>query len=465
MRIACISLAGSALYVAGEVNGAAQLRPSAVGALFSVTAVAGALALLAVALVGTGYGDARAPAHRSLVTPMRLTYVLLSALALLGLAWLRGIPYPPLHDATPYHNDAIALNECAARSVLDGEDPYRQLSIFRCYAERGIGADRTTPVKRGAFVDVDIYPSEEQMDAAWDADRRRLAQCIGCSAFVPPAEFVWRPSYPALSIALILPLVALGWDPSALYVLCLLAAMALIVARAPASARVFILTGLLAAVSLTAFTVGGSADPLYALPLVSAWMWRERRWSAVALGIAASVKQLAWPFAAFYVLQVAAQHGWREAGRRAAIAVALFGLVNAPFVAWDAGAWAAGILTPVAEPLFPRGAGLVFLSTNGVLPLLPASAYLALGSIAAVGVILLAWWCRRGSPEIGIVLAMVPLYFAWRSLFSYFFLLPLFAFAAVARMPLGELLPAAARTAGAVTFLAMPAPSGRGAQK
>jgi uncharacterized membrane protein len=287
-----------------------------------------------------------------------------------------------------------------------------------------------------------------------------MAQCLGCLiAIVPPDfPFVWRPSYPALSFLLIAPWVALGWDSGVLYVLCLLAAMALVLVRAPASARPYLLTGLLAAVSLIAFTVGGSADLLYALPLVAAWLWRERRWSAVALGVACAVKQLAWPFALFYLLQVATRDGWREGARRAAIAAGVFALANGPFILWNAQAWWLGIVTPIAEPMFPRGTGLVFLSTTGALPLFPAAAYAFLEAVAAVAVIALAWRKRHTSPELGVVLAMVPLFFAWRSLFSYFFLLPLFAAAGVARMPLGELEPATARAAGAVTVVAMPAP-------
>lgn len=459
LRVAAIAVAGALLYEAGAVDAAVQLRPSGAGGVFTALAVAAALALLAVAATGTGRGDALVPASPGLVAPMRATFLLVSALALFGLAWLRGIPYPPVHDATTYHNDAIALNECAAQALRGGEDPYQKLSLFACYDERMIGPDRTTPLRRGAFADTLIYPGEEQLDAAWADDQRQVAQCIGCLELLPPAEFVWRPSYPALSILLILPWVALGWDVNVLYVLCLVAAMALVLVRAPASSRAFLLTALLAAASVTAFTVGGSADLLYALPLVAAFLWRERRWSALALGVAAAVKQLAWPFAAMYLLQVAAERGWREAARRAGIAAALFAVANAPFVLWDAQAWASGILTPVAEPMFPRGAGLVILSTTGVLPLLPSSLYLALEALAGVAVVAVAWRTRRSSPELAAVLAMVPLYFAWRSLFSYFFLLPLFAAAAVARMPTGELDADAAREAGALTVLAMPAPA------
>lgn len=447
-RIAAVAVAGATLYEAGLVHGLVQMRPSREGALFVTLAIAAAVVLLAVALLGTGRGEATARPPERYRLPSRAAWAFVAVMAMVGLAWLGGVPAPAVHDGTPYHNDAIALNECAAGLVLEGRNPYARLDLFACYGERGLGPDRTTPLARGLLGGVEIYPSEEQLDEVW-AIRSREGR--------PPPEFVWRPSYPALSILPLVPFAAFGWDTNALYIGCLLAAMALVIARAAPGLRPFVLTGMLAAASLTAFTVGGSADPLYALPLAAAWLWRERRWSAIALGASMSVKQLSWPFVPFYLIQVVATHGAGEAARRLALAAGVFAVTNLPFVIWDAPAWLAGILTPVAEPMFPRGAGLVFLATNGALPLLPSSAYLALEVLAAVAALALAWRARRSSPELGVVLAMVPLFFAWRSLFSYFYLLPLFAFAGIARMPTGDLAPEAARAAGAFTFLAEPA--------
>ena len=75
-----------------------------------------------------------------------------------------------------------------------------------------------------------------------------------------------------------------------------------------------------------------------------------------------------------------------------------------------------------------------------------------------------AHWCvsrpralAADEPRLGVVVALVPLLFAWRSLFSYFFLVPLFAAVAVARKPLGDLTPERARAAGALTLFAVPA--------
>jgi len=448
VRVAAVAIAGVALYFAGIVNSIVIYKPSEIGSVLVVVAIATALALLFAALRGTEHDEgAELRATRTMRAAWRITWGFISVMALVSLSWIYGAPRQHSYDFTPYHNDAIALNECAARLVLAGQDPYRSLDLFDCYGRAGIGPDRTTPLRRGAFAEVPIYPTDDQLDAAWASDQRTGRN----------EEFVWRPSYPALSFALLVPWVRAGWDTNTLYLGCLLAAMALVLTRAARPLRPWLLTGLLGATSLAAFTVGGSSDLLYALPLTAAWLWRERRWTAVALGLACATKQLAWFFVPFYLLQVASRHGWREAARRAAVAGGVFAVTNLPFVLADPVAWAAGMATPLAEPMFPRGAGVVFLSTNGVLPLLPGAAYLALEIIAAAAALGITWRERRTSPEVGIVLAIVPLFFGYRSLFSYFFMLPLFAFAGIARLPAADLGPAAAREAGALTLLARPA--------
>jgi hypothetical protein len=444
-RMAAIAVAGASLYYAGLLNSIVIQRPERPGAIAVVIAIAAALVVLVAAVRGTGQGDAETPpAHTRL---HRVVWLFASVMALVSIAWISDVPRQRSWDWTPYHNDAIALNECAARLVLAGRDPYASLDIFDCYAQLGIGGDRTTPLRRGEFADAGVYPTDDELDAAWNL-RQRGGENV---------EFVSRPSYPALSFLLITPFVALGWDTNRLYVLCLLAAMALVVLRTPTGLRPFMLTAVLGAASLAAFTVTGSADLLYVLPLAAAWLWRERRWSALAYGIAAATKQLAWFFAPFYLIAVVTSHGWREGGRRAAIAAAVFLATNLPFILWHPMDWVLGVTTPLSEPMFARGSGFVFLGTHGGLPLLPAGAYLALEASCALVCLAVAWRSRRTSPELGVVLALIPLFFAWRSLFSYFFLVPLFAAAAVARMPLGELTAERARAAGALTLFAMPA--------
>jgi uncharacterized membrane protein len=374
-------------------------------------------------------------------------------MALVGASWFFAAPRQHSGDWTPYHNDAIALNQCAARLLLDGHDPYTDLDVYTCYAVLGIGADRTTPLRQGPFARDGFYPTDSELGTVWAIESHESQQQV---------EFESKPSYPALSFVLIAPWVALGWDPNVLYILCLIVAMFLVFLRAPSGLRPFILTGVLGAASLAAFTVGGGADLLYALPLVAAWLWREKRWSGLLFGVACATKQIAWFFAVFFLIAIAAREGWRAAIRKCAEALAVFGLANLPFILVDARSWIAGVTAPVADPMFPRGAGLIFLTLNDLLPLWPPLAYTALEAVAFAICVAIAWRTRRTSPELGAVLALLPLFFAYRSLFSYFFLLPLFAFAALVRMPVGELDPALARASGAVTLFAFPTGIGRG---
>jgi Glycosyltransferase family 87 len=445
-RIAAVAVAGAALYFAGIVNSIILEHPGRDGVGVVVLAIALSIAILLVALIGTGRGDAVA-AMPGRTWFVRGTWGFVCVMALVGFSWIVSMPRQHSLDWTPYHNDAIALNECAARLVLQGRDPYTDLDLFACYGGLGIGPDRTTPLRSGAFSNVPIYPSDDQLDQVWD----ERAKGIGTNE-----EFVWRPSYPAVSFLALLPVVALGWDTNYLYVACLLVAMALVVARAPRTLRPFFLTALLGAASLSAFTVGGSSDLLYALPLVVAWMYRDRKWAGIPFGIALATKQIAWFFAPFWIIAVITGRGWRAAARDMAIAAGIFALTNMPFIVHDPQAWLTGIMTPLLEPMFARGAGLIFLFTNGGLPFLPAVAYSAAEAVAGIVCLVVAWRTRRTSPELGAVLAIVPLFFAWRSLFSYFFLLPLFALAAVARMPLGELALERARKLGGLTIFAAP---------
>ena len=448
VRLVAITLSGAVLYYAGLVNSMVIYRPSPYGAVLVVLAIAASIAMLAVAMTGDGRDEAKSPPVQRYVRTHRAAWLVVCVMALVGASWLFAAPRQHSGDWTPYHNDAIALNECAARLFLDGRDPYAELDVFTCYARLGIGADRTTPLRQGLFARDGSYPTDGELDTVWASRSLESTQNV---------EFESKPSYPALSFVLIAPWVALGWDTNLLYVLCLLAAMTLVLVRASAGLRPFVLTGLLGAASLAAFTVSGSADLLFALPLVAAWIWREKRWSGVLFGVACATKQIAWFYAVFFFIAIATREGWRAAVRKSAAAMAVFAVVDLPFIVMDPRAWLAGVTAPIADPMFPRGAGIIFAALNGVLPLWPPLAYTALEAAAFAVCVAVAWRARRTSPELGAVLATLPLFFAYRSLFSYFFLLPLFAFAGFVRMPAGELEPELARRSGAVTLFAFPA--------
>src|SRR5260370_23342092 len=142
-------------------------RPTPVGAILVVGAMAASIAMLVAALVGDGKGDAEAAVDRRYVGVHRVAWLAVCVMALVGASWLFAAPRERGSDATPYHNDAIALNDCAARLALDGQDPYTDLDLYTCYARLGIGADRTTPLRRGLFAADGNYPSDAELDTVW----------------------------------------------------------------------------------------------------------------------------------------------------------------------------------------------------------------------------------------------------------------------------------------------------------
>src|SRR5512143_3098889 len=156
-RIAAIAVAGAALYYAGLLNSIVQLRPERPGAVQVVIAIGASLVVIAQALRGRGVEDP--DARPRFVAAHRIVWLFVCVMATVSIAWLFTMPRQHAEDWTPYHNDAIALNDCAARLLLQGRDPYTSLDIFQCYDAFAIGADRTTPLQRGQFSAVAVYPT------------------------------------------------------------------------------------------------------------------------------------------------------------------------------------------------------------------------------------------------------------------------------------------------------------------
>jgi uncharacterized membrane protein len=137
--------------------------------------------------------------------------------------------------------------------------------------------------------------------------------------------------------------------------------------------------------------------------------------------LALDSKQIAWYFAPFYLIMTWCQYGFKEAIHRMAIASGLGLLINLPFIMWDWKAWSVGMMAPISDPMFPMGVGLINLSETHLLPYLPQTIYTLL-EVAAMLLVLVWYWriCRK-RPEAAMLLAILPLFFAWRSLPSYFY--------------------------------------------
>jgi hypothetical protein len=73
------------------------------------------------------------------------------------------------------------------------------------------------------------------------------------------------------------------------------------------------------------------------------------------------------------------------------------------------------------DPMFPTGGGLITLVTSGLFKIQSSLPFTILEGIVFIAAII--WYflyCRR-YPQTGPILAIIPLFFAWRSMFPYFF--------------------------------------------
>ena len=315
--------------------------------------------------------------------------------------------FPPV-----YTNDGTSLDTNAAYLLLAGKNPYTASNIIDVARRFGIQPDWTTPLRVGQFAGRLDYPSTVDFRSTFDT---------ALKANQAP-EFESRVSYPALAFLTLVPFVFLKISnvlPFYLLSYLLLVWIAWKVSRK--ELRPWILLLALANVPMLSGAVNGDLDLFYVLLLVVVWLLREKRWlSALFLGLAVASKQIAWFFVPFYAILIWRHYGPREACLRLAIAGSLALVINLPFIIWNPEAWLAGVLAPMADPMFPLGVGLVNLSSAHLLPYLPNWLYLSLEASALVAMLVYYWRTCRTCPESVMLLAVLPLFLAWRSLPSYF---------------------------------------------
>ncbi len=323
-------------------------------------------------------------------------------------------------EIPPSASDAIAMTHQANQILLDGENPYGRTNVVT--AMEDFTAVAPTILRQGAFADAYPAPTQEQVDEV-------LAAAQAHPDVLAP-EFESTLSYPAGAFLLRLPTDALGLRPQWFYLMCVALIWALIVWRAPARLRPVAIVGGAGSILAWDSHFGGGTDALYLLFILLGWTLRRRPWLAAAMiGVACSCKQTAWFFVPFFLVLVLREAGWRRAAPSLAVIGAVFLLFNAPFIAAGPGAWITGMLAPMTHPLFPYGIGVVSFAMLSHTPVPPAI-FTALEAVALAAT--LCWYYRhcRQAPEAGLVLAAVPLFFAWRSLIAYFVTVPLAAFGA-----------------------------------
>jgi uncharacterized membrane protein len=314
-----------------------------------------------------------------------------------------------------FANDGTVLDTNAAVTLLHGENPYANPNLGNLNLMHDVPshAEWTTPLRQGRFAGRLEYPNNDELKAA----------LLNGLKTTHAQEFETKVSYPALSFISLIPFALLNhFNVLPLYILCHLLLIFAAWKYAHPELRPWVLLLGFANVSAWTTTVGETLDMLYICLLTLAWLISHRRGpSLILLGLAIASKQTAWFFVPFYAIMIYWQYGFKEALVRVGAALSIGLAINLPFILWGPSDWLAGVMAPLLDPMFPMGTGLIALNTGHVLPYLPAQAYQIL-EYTAYSLSLIYYWfrCRR-APEAAMLLAVLFLFFAWRSLPSYFY--------------------------------------------
>jgi len=256
--------------------------------------------------------------------------------------------YGSIHARRFYMTDSAAFDHRAAWVLVHGQNPYA----------------------------VSMAPAASMLDIAshyW--------------TYTVAGGHVTTVSYPAGSFLLVAPAMLLGFQHQIVDWMDLLAWLVtgvLLFALMPVALRWLAALLVITPLFVGIFS-GGGTDALY-LPFLVLAVWRWDRYGQgrsagvagwigpVALGLACAVKQSPWfcvPFLVAGVAIEARRSGLRPgtvAVRYAGTVLAVFAVVNLPFIVWGPGAWLHGTITPIVQPLVADGQGLVSLAVHGVLP-------------------------------------------------------------------------------------------------
>ena len=324
------------------------------------------------------------------------------------------------------YNDATALCHQAANNVRLGLNPYAEANIVKANLLFGNPFDKTTPRRVGRFVNDFPYPTVAELQSVWE-------QAVKDPGHIPP-EIESRLAYPAGCFLLPLPLLVLGInDLRWAYLIILLPALAFALVRAQGNLRWWLLAGMLASLEIWNSIASGETGILFFAFLLMAWILvRRKLWlAALCLGFAIAAKQLAWFFAPYFLILVLRTEGFKKAALAGSIAIAVFAAFNLPFIFQDAQLWLSSITAPMNNLLFPIGVGLVSLVTGGYWHLETQLVFGILEVLTGIASVVWYYFNYSRAPHIGLVLAVVPLFFAWRSMWSYFYFFDLILFAVI----------------------------------
>jgi hypothetical protein len=329
-------------------------------------------------------------------------------------------------DKTFLYNDATALCHQATQNFIEGKNPYANGNVVLAIEEFGGASDRITPRRAGILATVFPYPNEQQLQEAWqkainNPDKKTV-------------EIETRMNYPAGAFILPAPFIWLGInDIRWVYLIFVLISLGITIGIAPTKYRIPLAAVYIVGIPFWNSILGGETGTLAFPFMLLGWILVKRNlWlSAILMGLAMTVKQTSFFLVPFYLILIYRTVGIKRSLISAGIMAVIFGGVNLPFIIDNPGLWINSMGAPMSEDFFPLGAGLITIVTSGLVDIRSTAIFTLMeGIVLGAG---LAWYflnCRK-FPNTGPVLAFFPLFFAWRSLWSYFFYIDIIVLTAV----------------------------------
>jgi uncharacterized membrane protein len=191
----------------------------------------------------------------------------------------------------------------------------------------------------------------------------------------------------------------------------------------PKQKRLLFVGAILISLDLWNSVAGGETGSLCFPLLLVAWLALNRNlWlSVICMGLAVTTKQTAWFFLPFYLILLFKTQGIKKLLIVLSTISGIFLISNLPFIIADPKLWLASLASPIVAPMFPVGGGLTIFVTGGFINIQSPFSFSILEGFAFMVVIFWYFIYGKRYPQTGPILAIIPLFFAWRSLWSYFF--------------------------------------------
>lgn len=318
-------------------------------------------------------------------------------------------------DAFAY-NDATALTHQAVDNLLEGLNPYYHPNLITANIAFNSSYDKVTPLRVGRFADIFPYPSPDDLKTVWK-DALENPE-------VPPPELESMLNYPSGSFLLPAPIAALGiGDLRIIYAIFIAMAVFVVVWQMRMQWRLLFLGALVICFEITNSVASGETGSMTFALLLVAWVLLPRKlWiSVIVMGVAVATKQTAWFYLPFYLIYIFMNEKRWKILPVIGIMIATFLAMNLPFLISDPKFWIRSVLAPMTDPMFPIGVGTITFVTGGLIDIRSSLPFAIIELLVMIGSIV--WYfrnCRR-YPNTGPILAVLPLFFAWRSLWPYFF--------------------------------------------